>query len=55
MAHRVEIALSHQNAIVGPDQHATERMMPMRRRFARDSVGGPEVSKHLIASHGKIL
>jgi hypothetical protein len=30
-------------------------MMPMRRRLARDGVGGPEVGEHLIAGHGKIL
>jgi hypothetical protein len=55
MTHRVEIALPHQHAIIRPDQHATERMMPMRRRLARDGDGGPEVREHLIADHRKIL
>ena len=55
MAHGVEIALPHQHAIVRPDQHGPERVMPMRRRLARDGVGGSEVGEHLVAGHGTIL
>jgi len=55
MAHRVEIALAHEDTVVGSDQNGAEGMMPMRRRLARDGVGGSEMGEHLIAGHGKIL
>jgi hypothetical protein len=28
-------------------------MVPMRRRLARDRIGGAKVDEHLIAGHGR--
>ena len=42
----IEVALPHEDAVVGPDQHRAEGMVPMHRRLARDFIGGAKVGKH---------
>ena len=34
--------MAHDDAIVRPDEHGAERMMAMRRRLARDVIGGED-------------
>jgi class 3 adenylate cyclase len=51
--HGVNVALAHQDAVVGADQQAAERMMAMPRGLARDFIGGAKVGEHLIAGHGR--
>ena len=51
VADDVDIALAHEDVVVGTDEHAAERMMPMRRRLAGDHVGGAEMGDHPIARH----
>jgi hypothetical protein len=48
VAHGVDIALAHEDAVVGTDQHRPERMMPMRRRLAGDRVGGAKVFRYAL-------
>ena len=55
MAYGVDIALAHQDAVVGADQDRAERMMAVRGGLARDFVGGAKVGEHLIAGHGLSL
>ena len=52
MAHGVDIALAHEDAVVGSDQHGAEGMMAVRHRLARDFIGGAKVGEHLVAGHG---
>ena len=51
VADDVDIALAHEDAVVGTDEHAAKGMMPMRRRLAGDHVGGAEMGDHLVARH----
>jgi hypothetical protein len=53
VTHGVNVALAHQDAVVGADQHAAERMVAMPRGLARDFIGGAKVGEHLIAGHGR--
>ena len=42
MAHGVDVALPHENAVVGADKHGTEGMMAVYRGLASDRIGpGP--------------
>ena len=53
MPHRADIALAHEDAVVGPDEHGAERMMPMRRRLLRDLIGRTKMGEHLVTGHGQ--
>lgn len=51
MVHGVDIALAHEDAVVGTDQHRAERVVAVRDRIAGDGVGSTQVSKYLVAGH----
>ena len=47
----VDIALAHEDRVVGADQHRTERMMAMRGRLAGHGIGRKQVGDHPVAGH----
>ena len=49
--HGVDIALAHEDRVVGADQHSTERMMAMRDRVACNGICSEEVSDHPVTRH----
>ena len=49
--HGVDIALAHEDRVVGADQHSTERVVAVRDRVAGDGICGAEVGDHLVARH----
>ena len=51
MTHCVDIALTHEDCVVGADQHRTERMVAVSCRVAGDGIGSAEVGDHLVARH----
>lgn len=55
VADGADVALPHENAAVGADQHGTEGMMAVRHRLAGDRIGGAEVGEHLVAGHERRL
>src|SRR6516165_9458638 len=49
--HGVDIALAHEDRVVGADQHSAERVVAVRDRVAGDGIRGAEVGDHLVARH----
>jgi hypothetical protein len=49
--HGVDIALAHEDRVVGADQHRTERVVAVRDRVAGDGIRRAEVGDHLVAGH----
>jgi hypothetical protein len=47
--HGVDIALVHEDRVVGADQHSAERVVAVRDRVADDGVCGAEVGDHPVA------
>ena len=48
VADRIDVALAHQDRVVGTDEHRAEGMMALCRCFTRDGVGGAEVARRVI-------